>query len=187
MDSILRQAVARIDIVQGGKSGSRGTGFLVAPDLVLTALHVVGDRSAPTLTLLPGTIALTFPTHSTEATVVDGRVDARADWILLRCAVPPPNVRPIPLSDSVEDGAAWETYGFPDANPRDGLAQIGTVTHASGTFEGISAYQLFSDQASSGSGAPVKGASGGPVIVGGAIVGLLRASARCGHRRRATQ
>ena len=176
MDPIVRNAIARIDIVQGGRSGSRGTGFLVAPDLVLTASHVVADRGAAMLTLYPGTIALTFPTHSTEAAVVEGRVDPRADWILLRCAVPPPGVRPIPLADSVEDGAAWETYGFPDANPRDGLAQVGTVTHASGTFEGVSAYQLFSDQASSGSGAPVKGASGGPVIVGGAIVGLLRAS-----------
>ena len=176
MDPVIRQAIARIDIVQGGKIGSRGTGFLVAPDLVLTAVHVVADRSAPTLTLLPGQIALTFPTHTTEATVVEGHADPRADWILLRCTTPPPNVRPIPLADSVDDGAAWETYGFPDANPRDGLAQIGTVTNAAGSFEGIAAYQLYSDQAAGGSGAPVKGASGGPVIVDGAIVGLLRAS-----------
>lgn len=176
VDPIVRSAIARIDIVQGGKSGSRGTGFLVAPDLVLTAVHVVADRSAATLTLLPGRITLTFPTHTTEATVVDGLVDPHADWVLLRCATPPASVRPIPLADTVEDGALWETYGFPDANPRDGLAQIGTVTNATGTFEGVTAFQLFSDQAAGGSGAPVKGASGGPVIVGGAVVGLLRAS-----------
>ena len=176
MDPIVRSAIARIDIVQGGKSGSRGTGFLVAPDLVLTAVHVVADRSAATLTLLPGRITLTFPTHTTEATVVDGLVDPHADWVLLRCATPPASVRPIPLADSVADGAAWETFGFPDANPRDGLAQIGTVTNAAGNFEGIAAFQLFSDQAAGGGGAPVKGASGGPVIVDGAVVALLRAS-----------
>ena len=62
----------------------------------------------------------TFPTHATDATVVEGCWDKRADWALLKCTVPPPSVRPIPLSDAVSDSEPWETFGFPDANPRDG-------------------------------------------------------------------
>jgi len=89
VDTRIRQAIARIDVVQGGKSGSRGTGFLVAPDLVLTAFHVVADRGAPGVSLYPGQITLTFPTHATPATVVDGLADPRTDWILLRCACKP--------------------------------------------------------------------------------------------------
>jgi hypothetical protein len=128
------------------------------------------------MSLYPGRIALTFPTHATDATVVDGRSDPLSDWILLRCVIPPPHVQPIPLADRVEDGASWETFGFPDANPRDGMVHIGTVDNASATFEGVPAHQLFSRQAAAGTGAPVKGLSGGPVIVDGAIVGLLRSS-----------
>lgn len=176
MNALVRQAIARIDVAQAGTTASRGTGFLVAPDLVLTAFHVVADRAAAGLVLYPGRITLTFPTHTTEATVVPDRWDPRSDWILLRCAVPPPAVRPIPLADNAVDAMEWETYGFPDANPRDGMVQIGSIENAFGSFEGMHAYQLFSRQAAAGSGAPVKGLSGGPVMVDGAIVGLLRSS-----------
>jgi len=176
MQPWLRQAIARIDIMQGDRSAGHGTGCLVAPDLVLTAMHVVADRQASPPSLLAGTIVLTFPTHRCEAAVVDGRWDPRSDWALLRCATPPPGVRPVPLADSVTDGEAWETFGFPDANSRDGLAQLGTVENANGTFETVAAYQLFSRQAAAGVGAPVKGLSGGPVIVDGAVVGVFRSS-----------
>ena len=43
MLATLRRAIARIDIIQHGSSVSRGTGFLVARDLVLTAMHVVAE------------------------------------------------------------------------------------------------------------------------------------------------
>jgi len=176
MQPLLRQAIARIDIVQGERSAGHGTGCLVAPDLVLTAMHVVANRQASPPSLLAGTIVLTFPTHRCEATVVEGRWDPRSDWALLRCVTPPPGVRPVPLADSVSDGEEWETFGFPEANSRDGLAQLGTVENANGTFESVAAYQLFSRQAAAGVGAPVKGLSGGPVIVDGALVGVFRSS-----------
>ncbi len=176
MQPVLRQAIARIDIVQGDRSVGHGTGCLVAPDLLLTAMHVVANRQASPPSLLAGTIVLTFPTHRCEATVVEGRWDPRSDWALLRCATPPPGVRPVPLADSVNDGEEWETFGFPEANSRDGLAQLGTVENANGTFEGVAAYQLFSRQTAAGVGAPVKGLSGGPVIVDGALVGVFRSS-----------
>ncbi len=175
MNPTVRQAIARIDVIQAEKSSSRGTGALVTADLVLTAMHVVADRNSPTLSLYPGTITLAFPDHVTEAHVVDRGWHPTADWILLRCVTPPP-AAPLPLADSVVDGDNWETYGFPDANPRDGMVQIGTIDNASGTFEGVAAYQLFSNQAAAGTGAPVKGLSGGPVVVDGALVAVMRSS-----------
>lgn len=175
MNPTIRQAIARIDVLRDGQSASRGTGTLVTADLVLTAMHVVADRTAAALSLYPGAITLAFPGFVTEAQVVDRGWNPNADWILLRCVTPPP-IPPLPLADSVSDGAQWETYGFPDANPRDGMVQIGTVDNATGSFENVHAFQLFSNQASAGSGAPVKGLSGGPVIVDGAMVAVLRSS-----------
>lgn len=162
-------------MLQADQSASRGTGTLVTSDLVLTAMHVVADRKSPTLSLYPGAITLSFPGHVTEAHVVDRGWNPNADWILLRCVTPPP-FAPLPLADSVVDGDHWETYGFPDANPRDGMVQIGTIDNAAGTFEGVSAFQLFSNQAAAGMGAPVKGLSGGPVVVDGALVAVMRSS-----------
>ena len=175
MNPTIRQAIARIDVLQDDKSLSRGTGTLVTSDLVLTAMHVVADRKSPTLSLYPGAITLSFPGHVTEAQVVDRGWNPNADWILLRCVTPPP-FAPLPLADSVVDGDRWETYGFPDANPRDGMVQIGTIDNAAGSFEGVSAFQLFSNQAAAGMGAPVKGLSGGPVVVDGALVAVMRSS-----------
>lgn len=175
MNPTVREAIARIDVLQGGQSASRGTGTLITADLVLTAMHVVADRSAASLALYNGTITLDFAGFVTEAHVVDRGWHPNADWILLRCKTPPPRA-PLPLADTVADGAQWETFGFPDANPRDGMVQIGTVDNATGTFESVRALQLFSNQAAAGAGAPVKGLSGGPVIVDGALVAVLRSS-----------
>ena len=58
MQPSLRNAIARIDVVQQGQIVSRGTGFLVADGLVLTALHVVADRNEPSLSPYPGEIPL---------------------------------------------------------------------------------------------------------------------------------
>lgn len=175
MNPSIRQAIARIDVVRDGQTASRGTATLVTTDLVLTAMHVVAERSAATLSLYPGTISLAFPGFVTDARVVDRGWNPNADWILLRCVTPPP-FAPLPLADTAADGVPWETYGFPDANPRDGMVQVGTIENASGSFENVAAFQLFSNQAAAGAGAPVKGLSGGPVIVDGAMVAVLRSS-----------
>ena len=63
MNPTIRQAIARIDVLQADQSASRGTGTLVTSDLVLTAMHVVADRKSPTLSLYPGAITLSFPGH----------------------------------------------------------------------------------------------------------------------------
>ena len=173
MEEAVRRAIARIDVVDGTQVLSRGTGFLVGPGLVLTALHVVANRHHDPPQFLPGRIVLTFPDGSREGRLHSSFCDRRADWALLTCDKMD-GVRPLPMADLQRSGDSWEAYGFPDANPRDGMVQRGTVENHLGDLEGMPVFQLFSHQAAAGNGAPVKGLSGGPVLVDGALVGLLR-------------
>ncbi len=169
----IREGIARIDVMQAGRSISRGTGTLVADGVVLTALHVVADRARELLSPYPGEILLTFPTQTTKATILESYFDRNADWVLLRCEIPPA-IRPVPLAELREAGGPWETFGFPDANPRDGMVNIGEVSNPLATLEGNPVFQLYSREAAAGQGEPVKGFSGAPVLVQGALVGLLR-------------
>ncbi|HYX22851.1 MAG TPA: hypothetical protein VFC23_01775, partial [Thermoanaerobaculia bacterium] len=85
MEEAVRRAIARIDVVDGTQVLSRGTGFLVGPGLVLTALHVVANRHHDPPQFLPGRIVLTFPDGSREARLHSSFCDRRADWALLTC------------------------------------------------------------------------------------------------------
>jgi TolB-like protein/Flp pilus assembly protein TadD len=173
MNKQIRQAICRIDVTQDAGSVSRGTGTLVGPGLVLTALHVVADRRATPPARYPGKITLTFPDHQTEAEIHEAFMDPGADWVLLKCAQPP-TIEPVSLGRLKQSGIDWETYGFPDANPRDGMVQTGRVEAWDGLLEGSTALQLFSEEAAAGNGAPVKGLSGAPVFVGTWLVGHMR-------------
>jgi TolB-like protein/tetratricopeptide (TPR) repeat protein len=173
MNKQIRQAICRIDVTQDAGSVSRGTGTLVGPGLVLTALHVVADRRANPPARYPGKITLTFPDHQTEAEIHETFMDPGADWVLLKCAQPP-TIEPVALGRLKQSGIDWETYGFPDANPRDGMVQTGRVEAWDGLLEGSTALQLFSEEAAAGNGAPVKGLSGAPVFVGTWLVGHMR-------------
>ena len=168
-----REAICRIDVLQDTGSVSRGTGTLVSPDLVLTALHVVADRNASPPEPYPGKIQLTFPNFQTEAVIHENLMDPATDWVLLKCQVPP-KVEPVSLGRLKQSGVDWETYGFPDANPRDGMIQTGRVEAWDGVLAGVTALQLFSEEAAAGNGAPVKGLSGAPVFVGTWLVGHMR-------------
>lgn len=173
MNQGTREAICRIDVLQESGSVSRGTGTLVGPDLVLTALHVVADRNASPPEPYAGKILLTFPSHQTEAVIQETLMDPAADWVLLKCN-DPPKVEPVSLGRLKQSGVDWETYGFPDANPRDGMVQTGRVEAWDGMLGGVTALQLFSQEAAAGNGAPVKGLSGAPVIVGTFLVGHMR-------------
>ncbi|MBI3373153.1 MAG: trypsin-like peptidase domain-containing protein [Betaproteobacteria bacterium] len=171
----IRGAIARFEVRDGTRVLSRGTGFLVTDRLVLTAFHVVGDRTQLALYEQQYGLFACFPGHECPCRVVEGSWDASADWALVECA-DPPKARPLPLAELYASGAAWETYGFPDANPQDGMVCSGTVENPAGEIQGVVAMQLFSKQAAAGNGSPVRGLSGAPVIVDGAAVGVLRYS-----------
>jgi WD40 repeat protein len=176
MDPVIRQAIARIEILADGPSPSvrsRGTGFLVGDGMVLTALHVVANRRTDPPEPIPGTIRLTFPDMETEATIEAELRDAHQDWVLLTCR-DKPRTQPIPMADWHSTGASFETFGFPDANPRDGMVQTGRVKDHNAELDGAAAFQLFSEEAAAGNGAPAKGLSGAPVLIDNAVVGLLR-------------
>lgn len=168
MEPEIRAAICKIEV-----GGSTGTGTLVAPGLVLTALHVVAERrdGKP----LPGPIKLSFPEGSFEATLIEGRFSSELDWALLRCSTTPA-AAPLPLAEARSSGVAFESFGFPEAQPLDGMVVAGTVANHAARYFQVAALQLFSEQAASGTGMPVRGLSGAPVLVDGALVGVLRSS-----------
>ncbi|WFU70506.1 trypsin-like peptidase domain-containing protein [Bradyrhizobium sp. CB2312] len=177
-----RDAIARITI--DGENG-RGTGFLVAPDIVATALHVVADRKVEPPAFFAGTIQLEFRGHKTAAEVIPDKWNQDADCVLLRCLDPGPleDYPTIPLRELDHSDDLFKTRGYPDAQPINGMIWAGKVMdHAAQLTSSYatrqSAYepvlQLFCDEASAGTGAPPKGLSGAPIIVGSAAIGLMR-------------
>ncbi len=183
-----RDAIARITI--DGENG-RGTGFLVAPDIVATALHVVADRKVEPPAFFAGTIHLEFRGHKTAAEVIPNKWNQDADCVLLRCLNPGQLAAypTIPLRETIPPGELdrsddlFKTRGYPDAQPIDGMTWAGKVRDYGAQLTNFyarrrSAYwpvlQLFCEEAGAGSGAPPKGLSGAPIIVGTAAIGLMR-------------
>lgn len=172
MDQELHAAIAKIELVDHEGRPVRGTGFVVTDSLVLTALHVVAARSSDPPRFYAGPFLLSFPSVVTEA-VVEGRWDRDADWALLRCKETP-QVRPIPLRDLQTSLLPFRSFGFPDAQPIDGMWIHGEVVAVHAPLYRTSVIQLFSHQAAAANGMPANGLSGAPVLIEGAAVGLLR-------------
>jgi hypothetical protein len=177
-----RDAIAKITIE--GTNG-RGTGFLVAPDLVATALHVVADRSTEPPAFFSGPIHLEFRGHKTDADVIPDKWNQDADCVLLRCLDPAPLAAypTIPLRELDHSDDLFKTRGYPDTQPIDGVTWAGKVRDFAAQLTNFyatrrSAYepvlQLFCEEAGAGTGAPPKGLSGAPIVVGTAAVGLMR-------------
>lgn len=176
-------SVARIE-VDGKRAGS---GVLVRDrlhknDLVLTALHVVATENGDP----KGTIILRFPArpefppyaafpgHETTATLI-GRYDAEHDWALLRCTKPHPG-EPCSLHDLTTSGGSYKAFGYPDAEPLDGMDARMEIRNHSGMFCGTRAIQIYSDEASAGEGMPVHGFSGAPCFADKAVFAILRST-----------
>jgi hypothetical protein len=177
-----RDAIAKITIE--GQNG-RGTGFLVAPDMVATALHVIADRKTEPPTFFPGAIHLEFRGHKTDAEVIPDKWNQDADCVLLRCLDPAPLAAypTIPLRELDHSDDLFKTRGYPDTQPVDGVTWAGKVRDSAAQLTNFyatrrSAYepvlQLFCEEAGAGIGAPPKGLSGAPIVVGTAAVGLMR-------------
>jgi hypothetical protein len=168
----LRNAIARVEVAKDGKPITRGTAFLVTPDLALTALHIVASRAQPPKPL-GDAISLYFPGHTSSASLVPDRFDVKHDWALLRCETPPGGPQ-VPLARRAKRGAKWDTYGFPDSNPYDGLGTGGIIRRDDSSVNGVRVLQLFSNEAAAGNGMPLPGYSGAPVEIKGAAVGVIR-------------
>jgi hypothetical protein len=197
MEPQILGAIAR---VLGQDGLANGTASLVGKDLVLTALHVVADRSAADPKFFPGPIRLRFHTGF-ETTAEVMKYDRLEDWVLLTCTnPPPPPIRPLPLGTVSRDGDEWKSYGFPitteyspghdaasgGATKADGLIIRGVVRARHGKLvveeHNVPVYQLHCDEVASGQGLRASGFSGAPVIVNGSLVGMLRWSPLEDHR-----
>ena len=182
--SEFRDAIAKIP---SEGTNVRGTGFLVAPDMVATALHVVADRKVEPPAFFPGTIHLEFRGHKTAAEVIPNKWNQDADCVLLRCLDPGPLAAypTIPLRELNHSDDLFKTFGYPDAQSVDGTTWAGKVrdhaaklTNFYATRRAIRAGPQLFCEAGAGTGAPPKGLSGSSLSA--PRIGLMR-FARCGQ------
>jgi S1-C subfamily serine protease len=150
--------VVRVDST-GCSDAGMGTGFLIAPDLVATAAHVVAD--AANVTLRNGS--------ATSTGQVIG-IDKISDVALIRSTTPiTGHLFKLATSDPTV-GTAVATIGFPEAMP---------ITLTQGTVSAVDRTEQFADGVTRTglvqTDAPVNpGNSGGPLLtVDGTVVGMV--------------
>ncbi len=159
----LRDACARITPSGGGQ----GTGYLIAPDRLATAGHVVGRLETG------GSIAITLGGSTLTATLLER--DPEADVALLGLPVPVTDVAPLSLAGKCMGKAEWESFGFVASVNAAGLPLIGSVLDPDHVDDlGRPATVLFSQQIAAGTGADAHGFSGSPVLVNGHVIGHLK-------------
>ena len=166
-------SIARIEI-DGIHSG---TGFLIGPDHLVTALHVVATPEGRPL----GGIALFFntaaefddnsPILKTTATLVPGLWDHSQDFAVLKCDDPLPAARPLIPTARCLQFQKFSSPGFAmqDANGFTGIGKIASLNDPAS-----SGGPIISLQFDFGTGLLMRGHSGAPVFVDGLVVGLLR-------------
>lgn len=169
--------IACVSVRLGEIEYSRGTGFLVAPRKLATALHVVADLKQDPWMPYPGVIEAHF-NDGTMCTVTLDRECCNSAWdfALLDLIDGNAPAEPIPLRDlrAVPGNHHFHCFGFSDVDPIAGSPYDGSITLAEHNFRGVSAIVLYSEQAAAGNGAPVKGLSGAPCLVDGYAVGIIR-------------
>lgn len=141
----------------------RGTGFLVAERLVLTARHVVETMGKE--------CALEFDPAGPKPwqTRSDGIVayDRDDDWALVRCKEQPP-AKPLPLGPLNNSYVIrFETFAFPSSAP-DGVPYSGTIPAI-----GARKIALFTPATLERTASSVVGMSGSPCIVNGVVVAIM--------------
>ncbi|MFL9912261.1 TIR domain-containing protein [Paraburkholderia sp. RL17-337-BIB-A] len=150
---------------------SSGSGYLVAPQRIATALHVVrhlqpGQRVAVTVGVGGPTVEATLLRSDPEA---DAAVLGFQEDLM---------VAALPVAKTLVRDVAWTSYGFPTLADKTGLPVglpiDGRVMDARTRNDvGQSAVLLYSDQIAAGNASPLHGFSGGPIVVAGALVGHL--------------
>jgi tetratricopeptide (TPR) repeat protein len=152
--------------------GSSGSGYLVAPNRVVTAWHVVRSwqkRKAQSV------IIGVDPRRVCQAALV--AADEAADAALLAIDAAVDNA-PLPIATGLVRKVVWDGYGYPAvANKIDqppGLAIDGHVQDPSTfTERGQKAVLLYSENIAAGRASPLRGFSGSPVTVDGAVIGHI--------------
>lgn len=170
-----REAICEIRTSRG-----RGTGVLIGDHAVLTALHVVADRFAHGTTEFWDEFAtVRFDSGQYKAAVDHEALDVAGDWVVLQLTESL-SIRPLPLHELKESPTNWWTYGFPIRQSCDGMWYEGRVLDHKASLERMPAMQLYSPQVAAEhpvagqSENPLSGLSGAPVIVDGAVVGIIR-------------
>lgn len=163
LDYEIRLAVCKVDCGE-----NTGTGFAVKNDRVVTARHCVIDAIEG-----DASVILTFPEvdeNSITAQLVDS--DSELDIAILALESPvackPVGVVP----DRPQEGVPWISFGFPVTKTDVGHRVAGTIEtlHATPTAR-IDADLSIKPELHL---ADYAGMSGGPVTVGGYVVGVLR-------------
>jgi hypothetical protein len=152
--------------------GSTGSGYLVTPDRVATAWHVVSSWAPDE----PQSVVIGVAPRSVRKARLLAS-DKGVDAALLALETPVDN-EPLPLATGLDRKAAWEGYGYPKlANKIDeppGLPIDGHVQDPStSTDRGEKALLLYSEMIAAGQASPLHGFSGSPVTVQGAAVGHI--------------
>jgi tetratricopeptide (TPR) repeat protein len=148
-----------------------GTGYLIAPQRIGTALHVV--KSWEDGQRYPVVLGVGGPTCQAKLLKSDPLTDSAI--IGFDETV---NIVPMPITDGIERNVMWEAYGFPALAERTGvptgLSIDGQVKDPKTKNNlGHDAILLYSDQIAAGNASPLHGFSGSPVVVDGALVGHL--------------
>jgi hypothetical protein len=184
-------SIVKIEAGPQGKE-SKGTGALVAPQYILTALHVITDKEGeePKEGI---EVRLYFGTEEEipkRATPI--KWSTKDDWVLLQCNEVPAGLSEFSLVDistkvSKGERFSWVSFGFPVSRP--------SGWHFNGSLDGwveypetkTQSFQLTSEAVrhirdafrAEGFTKPqskhrIQGVSGAPILVDGSVVAVMR-------------
>jgi len=161
----LQQAIAQVVATTEDGSTEQGTGFLVAPTLLLTAYHVVKDAAEVVVTFLRPS-----GPYETRATVQ--KLGSPTDDIaVLHLLNPPTGLEFLPLSAATPRlRAQWETQGFPQSHVLTGRPYQGIISQRND----IISWPLTLRVDGATPQDALMGLSGSPLVVEGQVCGILR-------------
>jgi tetratricopeptide (TPR) repeat protein len=163
-DNFERLKGASVRLVGGG---STGTGYLVAPQRIATCEHVIKNWGEDRHQAFIGP-------EQTEREAYVLKHDPEADCAILAFDEPI-DVEPLPLANSLERKAYWEGYGYPSLAKGAGLDIDGVVRDPNTKDDrNRPSVLLSSEMVAAGTASPLRGFSGSPVTVDGAVVGHFK-------------